>query len=121
MFTVNYASGNTKCVVHVEFGEELDYAELVAIRQEVQQLCDGCKRYVAIYDYHKKPQLNNFSITVYRKLSGRKLDIVINLGMNPVQRSFVKLVHSIKPASKEIHFADNYDEAIALAKALLPE
>jgi hypothetical protein len=121
MFKANYVFDYTKALVHVELGEELDYAELVAIREEVRHMCASCPHAVAIYDYVNKPKFQNFSLTLYRKINTIRLDIIINVGMNPVQRSFAKLVHTIKPASNEIYFADTYIEAVNLAKSLLPE
>lgn len=121
MYNVGYISDNSRCIVHVELGEELDYMDLREIRQDVRKLCAGCTRYIAIYDYHKKPHFHNFSLTPYRKMTSLQLDIVINVGMNLVDRSFTRLVHSIKPVSREVYFADSMEDAVALAKTFLPE
>jgi len=121
MYKVNYVFNNLRCIVHVELEEELDYTDLKAIRDDISKLCADCPRYIAIYDYCKKPRFHNFSLTPYRKMTSLQVDIVINVGMNLVDRSFSRLVHSIKPASREIHFADSMEEALSLAKTLLPQ
>ena len=120
MFEVNYVFDDIHCIVEVKLGEELSYDELANIREEVRLKCADCSEFIAIYNYALRPSFTNFSLTAYRKMSATQLDILINVGVNVVQRSFMKLVHRIKPSSKSVYFADTIEEAIELAKDLLP-